>query len=424
MNYEQAYEFIINYPRFAKVNTLSRMERILGKLGNPHKKLRFVHIAGTNGKGSVSAMTASILRRAGYRTGLFISPFVEDFRERISIDGELISKEDFAGILTDVREYGESCDTMPNAFELISAVAFKYYAEKNCDIVVLETGLGGRWDATNVIPAPYAAVITSISYDHTNILGDTISKIAAEKAGILKTGSYAVTCGGQEPEALEVIKNTCAEKQIPLIVSDEKSVRIFKETIEYTDICYKGMSIRIPFAGRHQVQNALVAVEAAFAVKKKGFTITEDNIIKGIFETRFPVRTEVVCKSPLIIIDGAHNTGGIKALCGTIERLLIGYEIISVFGCLKDKLNEEAIKLIAGASDIMYIAMPDSTRAADIGETEKVAGKYCDRVKSCKSLKDAVTDAKNRASDNSAVIICGSLYLAGEARGIVRELCP
>lgn len=425
MNYTEARAYIDKTERFGIKPGLERITKMLAYLGNPQDKLKFVHVAGTNGKGSVSTMIASILACEGYRTGLFTSPYVLDFRERFMINGNMITEEEFAEIMTristvnDILEKSGCCLTQ---FEIITAVAVLWFAQKECRVVVLECGLGGRLDSTNIIKEPLCSVITKISMDHTDILGDTLEQIAGEKAGIIKPNCPTVLAPNQAEEVLGVIAETCAERNSPLTICTTDAVEVKSMTPTVNHIFYGNTRLMIPFAGPHQIENAVTAVNAARVINERGLEIREENIANGIAAARIPARFEILSSNPLVILDGAHNPDGIDALCRSIDALLDGRSVIGVIGMLRDKAYEEALSKIIPRFDMVFTVSPDNPRALSAKELAACAVKYAGEgvpVKPVENLKKAAERAVGMVDEASVVVVCGSLYLASEMRPII-----
>ncbi|MBQ7953285.1 MAG: bifunctional folylpolyglutamate synthase/dihydrofolate synthase, partial [Clostridia bacterium] len=302
MNYEESLNYIHSRNKFGIKLGLDATANLLDKIGNPHHKLKFVHIAGTNGKGSTTSYIHDILMAKGYKVGKFISPYVHSFTERIQVNNCEISKSDLAECTTVVRDAIEKHGLTPTEFEVVTAIGLLYFERQSCDYVALEVGMGGRFDATNVIPAPLVSVITSISIDHTEYLGNTIADIAFEKCGIIKTGSKTVAYADNPEDANKVITKTACEKNVPLIITDKKNIKILRQGIDGTDFEYKNEAYHINMLGTHQVYNAVNAIEA---VKLLG--VDEEFIKKGLEITKFRGRLEIISKDPVIIEDGAHN---------------------------------------------------------------------------------------------------------------------
>ncbi|MBC8535448.1 bifunctional folylpolyglutamate synthase/dihydrofolate synthase [Feifania hominis] len=429
MTYEEALEIIHGTERFGIKPGLARIERLLERLGSPHRQLKFIHIAGTNGKGSVTATIAGVLREAGYRTGMYISPFIEEFRERISINGEMIPEQDLADLFERVhledqamkREDGMEC----SEFELVTAVAMLYYLREHCDIVVLETGLGGRFDATNVIDTPLCSVIMSISLDHTEYLGDTIDKIACEKAGIIKEGGHTVLYPIQLADTYRVVQDRAAEMHNTLVVPDTTKINITKDSLDGVEFDYTGLHVTLGMLGEHQIYNTVTALEALRIVKEKGFPVSKEQLLEGIRKVRFMGRFEICAREPLIVLDGGHNVSGIKTLTKSIKNYIrpsIKGRLYVIMGILRDKEYKKCISSVAKLCDSFVAVAPDSARMLDPKIGAKIAGVYCDDVRSCKYAPQALDSVLKKATADDAIVVCGSLYLLGGVRRHIREL--
>ncbi len=441
MTYPQAIDYINRAARFGDKPGLERVRALLGALGDPHKKLNYVHIAGTNGKGSTCAMTESILRAAGYKTGLYISPYLEDYRERMQVGRELIPREDLARLAGEVEKISEvrrgeqslSLHDFPRKFEIETAIALKYFYEQRCDIVVLEVGLGGRLDATNVIEAPEVCAVTSISHDHTRILGDNIESISREKCGILKQGCDAVSCAAQHPDALRIIEQTCADTGCRLTVPDERSLYVEKMGLDGSRFLYKNMRYGLGLIGPHQIQNAMTAIEIAFALRRRGFCVPAAAVMTGLLSAKWNGRLEIVRKpyrradpghmkagdlynrhNPLCLIDGAHNFEAVSALCGVIDSLLCGKKLITVMAMSEDKRYDLCAPMLAKRS-AHFIAtefrdmhpLPAAVLAAACRGTHREV---------IPDAEEAVKRAFELASPDDVVLACGSLYMIGDAK--------
>ena len=428
MNYTEARAYVDSTAKFGIKPGLERITKMMAYVGNPQDKLKFVHVAGTNGKGSTCTMMASVLMEAGYKTGLFTSPFVIDFRERFMVDGEMISENEFAEIMTRVRTVNdllEKSGTSLTQFELITAVALLWFVQKECDVVVLECGLGGRLDSTNVIRAPLCSVITKISLDHTDILGDTVEKIASEKAGIIKPGCPVVLAPHQEQAAVRVIEKKCAEIGSSLIVSGMDTVSVKTMLPTMSEIYYGGLRLMIPLAGAHQFENAVTTVNAARELNERGLVISDDQIVSGIAKAKIPARFEIISHAPLVVVDGAHNPDGVEALCSSVDALLGGRSIVGIIGMLRDKAYEEALSQIIPRFDMVLTVTPDSPRALSAKELAACAERFAGEgvsVKPVDSLKKAASIALDMTDEASAVVVCGSLYLASAMRPVLQAM--
>lgn len=425
MTYENALEKIHSLLSFGSRPGLDRILTLLDRMGNPQDKLKYIHVAGTNGKGSVCAMLSSVLVASGYKTGLFISPYITDFRERIQINNEMISKETLAKAVEEtfpMIEKLQSEGIIITEFEYVNALEFYIHANENCDVVVLETGMGGLLDCTNVIKPPLCSVITTIGLDHTAILGDTIEKIATQKCGIIKSDSLAVT-STQEEKAMNVIEQTAEKLNVPLIKSESIKINVLSETLECSEFEYNGRKIHINLAGKHQLENAKTALAAIESVRQSGLLrITDEDVSIGFSKAVNPARFELLCKNPVVILDGAHNPNGIEALKNAVSNFLDGEKITCVMGMLSDKDIDSSIKLLEGVFESVYTVLVDNPRAIS---SEKLAEKckgYFKNVTSFDNAENAFDSAfENVKKNGGAVLICGSLYLAGEIRPYISD---
>lgn len=414
---EHTVSYIHALGRFSGKAGLHRIKALMQALGNPQDKLQFVHLAGTNGKGSTAAMIAQIVQTAGYRVGLFTSPYLVQFHERIRVNGTMIADADLTR-LTERIAAAKDTLSLPEGehigeFEFVTAVGMLYFVEQNCDLVVLETGLGGAFDASNCIAPPLAAVITAISLDHTAVLGHTLTEIAQTKAGIIKTGS-TVICMPQQAEAYRVIEKVCTEKQVPCIVPQEPNVLSCDLTgskIQYRDAVYE-----IHMLGRHQIQNAVTALETIAVLQQKGFAISLAHCQAGLAQTKFAGRLECISRKPLILLDGAHNPDGVQKLCDAIEELFQNRRILLIVGMVRDKAVETCVQSLAAHAAQIFTAAPHNERALDSAKLAEIARQTCPNVTDCKDIQTALAKAVQSAAENDCILICGSLYLVGEAK--------
>ena len=423
MTYTQALEYIHSRPRMKNTDNRRAMRLLLEMLGNPQDKLNIVHIAGTNGKGSCAKMLSNILIEAGYKTGLNISPFVIDFRERFTINGEFISEDTLVQITEMVKEKQEYILEKYNLplveFEIVTAIAFCYFEMEKCDIVCLEVGIGGREDSTNVIKSSLISCIMNISYDHTEILGDTLEKIAYEKAGIIKPNGTVIAYPAMDKAALEVIKAAAAENNATLVVPDMQQIATQQMGRFFDALSYKGIVVAQSFAGQHQSYNTAVVIEAAMALERSGkYKISRYNIEKGIEKTTFPARIEIMQQQPLVILDGAHNLDGITALKNVLQKNEIK-NLTAVWASLSDKQPEKLIQTMAPFIDKLYTVDVFGSRAIPKAELAGMAKKYISDTQPATSLEIAIETAiKNKEN----LIVFGSLYLASDARKILLDL--
>lgn len=434
LTYEQTLEWIHDTPRFSRNLGLNRFLHLLERLGNPHRRMKFVHVAGTNGKGSVTAMIASVLKASGLRTGMYTSPELEDFRERIMVNGVMIPVQSLCRLARQVRA---ACQDMvseghehPVQFELITAIAFLYFAEASCQYVSLEVGLGGRYDATNVV-VPDVSVITTVSLDHTEVLGNTLPEIAFEKAGIIKMGVPVVT-GVTEKAALDVIRAEATRAGSNLIVVgsspgydvtwDETSYSIEGQAISVRGPGFQYENLRIPLLGRHQQLNAAVALSALNVLRRSGVDLAEDAIRQGMASTVWPGRLEVMSRAPLVILDGAHNPDGARMLKDFL-RDVPRKRLICVLGVLGDKLYRQITDSISPLCDHIITTTPSSPRALppdQLAREVKRVNAYAD-IEIEPEPARAIDRAMAIASSDDLVLCCGSLYLVGPIRAHLRS---
>lgn len=420
MNYEEAMRYVNGLSRFGMNLGLSRMTALLEKLGNPQNQLRFIHIAGTNGKGSTSTMLSNMLIHSGYCTGLFISPYVLCFRERMQVNGEMISEEEFSECASLVCQHADEVAAefeSPTQFELETAIAFVWYQKKRCDLVCLEVGLGGRFDATNVIPCSLLQVITSIGLDHTAILGDHLAQIAFEKAGIIKGGT-TVLYPLQDPEVVSVIEKKCREVGGALCLPDLNQLHILRDDWLEGEFCYDGITYRKSLPGTVQIYNCITAIEAAKQLRKQGLSLKDVDIRYGIERTKIPARMELLSRSPLVILDGSHNPDGARALESTLKELSTR-PITLLMGVLDDKDYTQILKTLAPYAKHLIAVTPDSPRALSAKEFAQQAKKYCSQVSYFEDVAEAIHATVAELPADEVLVICGSLYLASAARPLL-----
>ncbi|MDD6524333.1 MAG: bifunctional folylpolyglutamate synthase/dihydrofolate synthase [Gemmiger formicilis] len=426
MTTQQAIEALHALPRMGQgAPGLARMQNLCDHLGNPEKELQCIHIAGTNGKGSLAAMTSSILTAAGYKTGLTISPYVVDFRERFQIDGEMIPPRTLANLTEKVLDAIDAIEAeggeKPVEFEAVTALAFLWFAREKCDLVVLETGLGGRCDATNVVPHKLVAAITKIGYDHMEVLGDTLDKIATEKAGIIKEGTVVVNYPDQPAEAMGPILTAAAEAHTSIITPDKDDLTLLRGKRLENRIDYGGYRAALGLPGTHQANHAAMAVEIALALWREfGYDISDDAILQGLADARMPARIEVLRRHPLLLLDGCHNPDGAKMLAATLTRADFEENLVGVLGVLADKDYKDMLSDLAPCFAKVYTVTPNCPRALSAEELQKEARFHTD-AEAADSVADAIRKAVDYADENNlaGVVVCGSLYLAAEARPLL-----
>lgn len=425
MNYRESRIYIDQAQRYGSVLGLDNMQEMLNRLGNPQDDLRFIHVAGTNGKGSVLAYIATVLRAAGYRVGRYVSPPIYTYLERMEINGAAVSEEAFAEHLTAVADV---IDTMteeglphPTPFEIETAVAFLYFKAENCDIVALETGLGGLLDATNLITTTELAVITSISMDHMAFLGNTLRDIAKNKAGIIKPGCRVVTAK-QKRDAMDVVESTCRRCGVPMYVADSSEAHVKKSGYAGQTFEYHGETYEIQMAGLYQIENAVTALQALEVLQGLGFDLSEEQIHQGMYQTQWGGRFTVIAKEPIFIIDGAHNPDAAIKLEESVQEYFPDKNIYYIMGVFKDKEYEKVAQITAGyAREIYTIATPKNERALPADELAQVVKKYNSRVQAKASLKEAVDAAYEKAEPEDVIIAFGSLSFLGEITRIVKK---
>ncbi|MEF2949824.1 MAG: bifunctional folylpolyglutamate synthase/dihydrofolate synthase [Oscillospiraceae bacterium] len=402
------------------------MRELLRRLGDPQNELKFIHISGTNGKGSVLAYLSTILSGAGYRTGRYISPTLFSYRERIQVDGEYIEKESLACHVTAIAAAAEDMQKAglpsPTVFEIETALAFLYFKEKRCDIVTLEVGCGGLLDATNVITTTLMEVIASISMDHTDLLGDTLAKIAAQKAGIIKPDTMVVSAQ-QKSEAAQVIEDTCKEQHCTLQMVDESKISNVHYGAEGQTFSYKTWeNVAISLAGSYQIKNAALALEGVEALRKLGYALSDQQVREGLLHTAWRGRFTTLRRDPTVIIDGAHNPAAALELKESLERYFPGKTLYFVMGMFKDKDYAQVIDLTAPlARHIITVETPGNPRAMPARELAEAVGKVNPSVEWADSVAHGVEKALAMAGKEDAVIVFGSLSFLGEAADAVNE---
>ncbi|MFV0352326.1 MAG: bifunctional folylpolyglutamate synthase/dihydrofolate synthase [Oscillospiraceae bacterium] len=417
MEYAEALAWVHSRPRLPKKAGLDRMKQLMDALGNPQRMLRFIHVAGTNGKGSTVAMLSSVLTQAGYCVGSNYSPFVLDFRERFQVNGNWVDEAVLAKAFTQIHLASQTLAEPVVEFEVVTAAAFLCFYWADCDIVCLETGLGGRWDSTNIIENTLVACITRIGYDHMDLLGNTIGEIAMTKCGIIKQGCAVVSYPTQPKEAEEVILWECTKLQTPLVIPNIQDVQQTQPKAFLNTFRYKGEEFALSLLGSHQQQNATVAIEALFLLRQKGFCISMQDIKAGLKETHFPARFEVLRHSPPVILDGAHNQDSAEALAQTLEEQGVK-GIAAIAGVLGDKQAAEVIRLVSPYIHILYTVQPDSPRALTAEALKETAAPFVKSIVSCSDVRQALHQAEE---EGKGILIFGSLYLASEVRPLLLE---
>ncbi len=429
MDYKETMDYILNTAKFGSNYGLGRTEKILELLGNPEKKIKYIHVAGTNGKGSTAIMITKILREAGYKVGMYTSPFLEEFEERIQINGENIQRPELSQVVTKVSKAVDKVEKLgyenPTEFEIISCAAFLYFYEKNVDFVVLEVGLGGRLDSTNVVD-PLLCVITSISYDHMNILGSTLKEIASEKAGIIKKNKTVILYP-QEDESEEVIEKVAREKNASIIKVHENSARLLEVknigAKYYQNIEVKTKNdvydIKLSLLGKHQLLNCSTAIHCIEELISLGVNVSKKNIISALKNIEWKGRLEVLESDPLVVIDGAHNRDGIKKLSESIGTYFKYKNIVLILGILADKEVEKMVEVISKKAEKIITVTPHSNRAELSKDLETVVKKYNPNCESMDDYKEAFLKGKQYCHKDDLLLISGSLYMIGDMRKII-----
>jgi len=430
MNYEQAIDFIHSTYKFGSKLGLENIRRLTELLGNPQKSYKIIHIAGTNGKGSTSSMVHDVLMSSGYKAGLFISPYLEEFTERIQINKVHIDEDSLARITTIVKE---KIDIMllegynhPTEFEVVTAIGFKYFEEQKIDFLVLEVGLGGRFDATNVITNTLVSVITSISYDHMQYLGNTLEEIAFEKAGIIKENS-SVVIYPQSDNIKNVIKEQAKLKNALVYEVNQDNIEKTSGDLTGQEFNYLKSDVfslsnlKINLLGEHQLYNAITALRALEIIKEKGYNITEESIKEGFKSCRFAGRFEVINKEPIIILDGGHNINGIEYFSKAINEYFNDKKIILFYGMLKDKNPNDVIDYLISLSKEIYTLTPNNPRAMSAHDMASLIQKHSNiKVTPVKNTKDIV-DILNSINKDEIIAFVGSLYMIGDVRTILKN---
>ena len=416
MNVNEAIEYIHSVCWKGTVPGLSRTQTLLKKMGNPEKKLKFIHIAGTNGKGSTAAMSASILQQAGYKVGLYTSPYIYRFHERMQVNGVEISDEDLAAVTEYVKPLAQSMEESPTEFELVCCIAFEYFFRQNCDIVVLEVGMGGSWDATNVIECPEVAVITNIGLDHTDVLGSTLEEIAATKAGIFKDGGNAVIYRGTEGVE-KVFEDICAQRNVSLKKADFDGLNLISHGLEGQCFdCGDRKALQLPLLGVHQLKNAAVVLSVMDTLIANGWQITEAHIREGMRVVTWPGRFDIVGREPLFIIDGGHNPQCIEALVVNIRDYLKDKTVIALTGVLADKDYADMYKPVMPYIQEFVCVTPPNPRKLEATELAQHLQSVGAKATACDSIEDGVRTARQLAGQDGVVLCFGSLYTIGSIK--------
>ena len=418
MTYEEALSYIHSISWKVSVPGLSRISELMEKLGNVQNKLKIVHVAGTNGKGSTCSMLESILRTAGYRTGLYVSPFIERFNERMCVAGQPIADETLAEITAYVKTFADEMEDAPTEFELITAIAFEYFYRERCDIVVLETGMGGRLDCTNIIDTAEVSVITGIALDHVAFLGDTFEKIAAEKAGIIKRGT-PVVWGGTHDGAASVIAAKAKEMGAPLHLPDYQRLATHSCSLQ-EGICfsYKNRSdLTVRLRGSYQPHNAAIALETVDCLRTLGWCIPEESVRTGLASALWSARFELLTDDPIAVYDGGHNLEGVTAAAESIRLYFPEQRVVLLSGVMEDKAYREMAEILAPLVSAVVTVTPDNPRSLPASSYAEVFAALGIAATAADSIPDGVETAVRLAKEQGrALIMLGSLYMYGDVK--------
>ncbi len=407
---QEAVAYIHSFSWMGSRPGLERTRALLDAIGNPEKELRFVHVVGTNGKGSTSAMVASMLRAWGKCVGLYTSPYLRRFHERMAVDGREITDGELAEVTRFVGGKADALAEHPTEFELVTCIALEFYRRRKCDYVVLEAGMGGRLDSTNAIPAPEVVVITNIGLDHTGVLGDTVEAIAAEKAAVVKPGCKVVLYG-QSPAVTAVVEEVCRREGAELYIADGAAAQAVNDTMDGQEILWKGQRLQLPLLGAHQRSNAAVALTVAEVLG-----VPETAIRDGLATSRWPGRFEVLCRRPRFIVDGGHNPQCAQAIVCNLAHYFPGEKAVLLMGMLADKDYGQVCDIMAPHASRFVTVTPDSPRALAAEELAARLRQYGREAEACASVEEGVRRACALAGEDGLVCAFGSLYMTGEIR--------
>lgn len=414
MTVEEALTYIHSVCWKGSIPGLGRTRELLRRMGDPQKDLKFIHIAGTNGKGSTAAMTANILRQAGYTVGLYTSPYIFKFHERMQVNGESISDEELAEITEFVKPFAETMEDHPTEFELVTCIAFEFFKRRRVDVVSLEVGMGGELDSTNVIAPPLVSVITNIGLDHTEFLGDTLEKIAATKAGIIKSGSQAVTYR-ESPSVEAVLERRCQEVGAVWNPADFDAIRLRSASLEGQVFDWGPYeALRLPLLGDHQLKNAAVVLTVVEVLRRLGWQISEEAVRMGLASVSWPGRFELVARNPLFIVDGGHNPQCIEALVKNVRDYLDGRRLTILTGVLADKDYGDMYREMSQFAAAFVTVTPPNPRALDAKDLKTYLERFGKPVTACETVAQGVALAKEKAGPDGVVLAYGSLYMVAE----------
>lgn len=429
MSYQSTLDYIHAVKWVGRRPGLDRIRALLAALGDPHRQLKFVHVAGTNGKGSTCAILAACLQAAGYRVGLFTSPFINRFNERIQVNGRPIPDEELEAVTDAVRPFAEAMADLPTEFELICAIGMVYFLRQRCDIVVLEVGMGGALDPTNVIDPPECAVITALGLDHVKELGPTLADIAAAKAGIVKPGS-PVVCYGSGPEADAVVADACRRVGAPLYPVDFGRLQVGESTLDAIEFSFDGLErLRLPLIGAYQPRNAAAAITALRLLRQRGWVLPDAAIRQGIETVRWPGRFEVLRREPTVLLDGSHNPQGVRATAESLQKTFPGQRFTFLVSIMADKDSADMLSVLAPLAARFVTVAAHTPRALPAGElAARVRALGCP-AEAAPSIEEGAALALRRAAESPAgqgCVVCalGTLYFSGDVRRAVEALLP
>ena len=424
MNYQECIHYLEEEVGFGSVPGLERIKCLCERLGNPQQKLSVIHIAGTNGKGSAVAMLSSILKEAGYRVGTYTSPHLEKYNERFLINGKEISDEDFTREITLMKNICEELaaegKAVPTLFEIVTGVAFHYFAEQKVDVLILEVGLGGRYDATNIVAEPLLSLIMSISIDHTDFLGDSIEKIAAEKAGIIKK-NCPVVLYSQDEIVYNMVKDAADRMDAPFYCLNDAEIDVASQTLEGTVFSVKNKSmslekVELPLLGSYQISNCVTVLEACRVLKKRGLQLSEEAVRRGLKNAHWAGRMEICRKEPLVILDGAHNEDGIHQLAKSLSVYFRDKKVTLILGVLGDKEYHKMAEHILPHADSVILTEPHSERKLDVFTLARSISNHNGTIYTEKEIEDAYEKALSLTPAEGIILCCGSLYMIGAMR--------
>ncbi len=417
MDKQEAIEYMGTRSWQTSTRGLHRIKELLNLMGSPQEKLRFLHVAGTNGKGSVCCMLASVLTKAGYRTGLYTSPFVNCFNERMQVDGVSITDEELAELTQQVRNCAERMQEHPTEFELVTALGLLFFLKKQCDVVVLEVGLGGRTDATNIIASPQLAIVTTIGFDHTAELGNDLSEIAGEKAGIVKADTQVVSAP-QKPKAAAVLQKQCDTLMVPLYTADMARLALLCADTHGQRFLWDGKELNIHLVGEHQLENVAVVLTAIDCLKNQGFAIEDGAIKQGLYQAVWPARLELLCEKPVFFLDGGHNLQGAEMLAKSLKTLYPGRKWHFVMGVMRDKDWRGMLQEVLPLAEHVYCVASDRARALPAQELAQGIANWQPQLpaEACTSIAEGLEKALHNVGNDGLVCSFGSLYTAGEVR--------